>query len=59
MNRDPGQDKAAVTRLDLKSVDARLTEMKQADAGRWNKFEARVHAATARLRKRMDKALSA
>lgn len=36
---------------DLRTADAKLTEMKQAGAARWKEFEAGVSAATARLRK--------
>ncbi len=43
--------------LDLKSAEAKLTEMKQATAMRWREFEADVNAATARLRKSTDKAM--
>jgi hypothetical protein len=42
--------------LDVKSAEAKLTEMKQATAVRWKEFEADVNAATARLRKSTDKA---
>lgn len=41
---------------DVKSAEAKLTEMKQASAARWRDFEANVSAATARLRKSIDKA---
>ncbi len=42
---------------DVKSVEAKLAEMKQATAVRWKEFEADVSAATARLRKSTEKAL--
>jgi len=42
---------------DVKSAEARLTEMKQATAVRWKEFEAGVSAATARLRKSIDGAM--
>jgi len=42
--------------LDLKSAEAKLTEMKQATAVRWKEFEVGVSAATARLRKTIDTA---
>lgn len=42
--------------LELKSVETKLAEMKQANAMRWKEFEADVSAATARLRKSVDKA---
>ena len=42
--------------LDVKSAEAKLTEMKQATAVRWKEFEASVSAATARLRKSIDTA---
>lgn len=42
--------------LDVKSAEAKLTEMKKATAVRWKEFEADVNAATARLRKSTDKA---
>lgn len=42
--------------LDVKSAEAKLTEMKQATAVRWKEFEADVNAATARLRKSTEKA---
>lgn len=41
---------------DLKSAEARVTEMKQATAARWKEFEAGVNAATARVRKSTEKA---
>ena len=41
---------------DLKSAEAKLSDMKQASAVRWKEFEADVSAATARLRKSTDKA---
>ena len=41
---------------DVKSVDAKLTEMKQATALHWKDFEAGVSAATARLRKSIETA---
>lgn len=43
--------------MDVKSAEAKLSEMKQATAMRWKEFEADVGAATARLRKSTDKAL--
>jgi sporulation protein YlmC with PRC-barrel domain len=42
--------------LDVKSAEAKLTEMKEASAARWKEFEAGVSAATARLRKSIDTA---
>ena len=39
---------------DVKSAEAKLTEMKQATAVRWKEFEAGVSAATARLRKSIE-----
>jgi sporulation protein YlmC with PRC-barrel domain len=42
---------------DVKSAEAKLSEMKQATAIRWKEFEANVSAATARLRKSTEKAL--
>jgi sporulation protein YlmC with PRC-barrel domain len=42
---------------DVKSAEAKLTEMKQATAVRWKEFEAGVSAATARLRKSIDSAM--
>jgi len=42
--------------LDLKSAEAKLTEMTQATAVRWKEFEVGVSAATARLRKTIDTA---
>lgn len=41
----------ATLQADVKSADAKLTEMKQAGAARWKEFEVGVSAATARLRK--------
>ena len=41
---------------DVKSAEAKLSEMKQATAVRWKEFEAEVNAATARLRKSTEKA---
>ena len=41
---------------DVKSVEAKLSEMKKAGAVRWREFEADVSAATARLRKSIEKA---
>ena len=43
--------------LDVKSAEAKLSEMKQVTAVRWKEFEADVSAATARLRKATEKAL--
>ena len=43
---------------DVKSAEAKLSEMKQANSARWREFEADVSAATARLRKSTEKALS-
>jgi sporulation protein YlmC with PRC-barrel domain len=43
---------------DVKSAEAKLSEMKQAGAVRWKEFEADVSAATARVRKSVDKAMS-
>jgi sporulation protein YlmC with PRC-barrel domain len=40
---------------DMKSAEAKLSEMKQAGAVRWREFEAVVSAATARLRKSIEK----
>jgi len=42
---------------DLKSAEAKLSEMKHATAVRWKEFEADVSAARARLRKSVDKAM--
>ncbi|MEO7335772.1 MAG: PRC-barrel domain-containing protein [Caldimonas sp.] len=41
-------------RVDVKSAETKLAEMKQATAARWKEFEASVSAATARLRKSID-----
>lgn len=41
---------------DLKTAEARLSEMKRATAARWKEFESDVGAATARLRKSIDQA---
>jgi len=46
----------AALRLDLQSTEAKLAEMKQANAVRWREFEGEVSAATARLRKSIEKA---
>ncbi len=46
----------AALRLDLKAVDAKLSDMKKAGAVHWREFEADVSAATARLRKATEKA---
>lgn len=46
----------AALRLDVKSAETKLAEMKQATAARWTEFEASVSAATARLRKSTEKA---
>ena len=46
----------AALRLDLKSAETKLAEMKQATVARWTEFEASVSAATARLRKSTEKA---
>ena len=43
--------------VDLRSAEVKLSEMKQAGAARWRDFEVDVSAATARLRKAVDKAL--
>ena len=42
---------------DVKSAEAKLSEMKQASAVRWKEFEADVSSSTARLRKSVDKAM--
>ena len=42
--------------VDLKSVEAKLSEFNQAAANRWKEFEASVSAATARLRKSTESA---
>ena len=42
--------------LELKSVETKLAEMRQANAMRWKEFEADVSAATARLRKAVERA---
>lgn len=42
--------------LDVKSAEAKLSLMTQATAARWKEFEADVNAATARLRKSVDRA---
>jgi sporulation protein YlmC with PRC-barrel domain len=42
--------------LDVKAAEAKLSEMKKAGAVRWREFEADVSAATARLRKSIEKA---
>jgi PRC-barrel domain len=41
-------------RLDVKSAEGSLAELKQAGADRWKEFEAGVGAATARLRKSIE-----
>jgi len=41
---------------DVKSAEAKLSEMQQATAVRWKEFETDVSAATARLRKSIEKA---
>lgn len=41
---------------DVKSAEARLSEMKHATAARWKQYEVDVSAATARLRKSTEKA---
>ena len=41
---------------DVKSAEAKLSEMKQVTAARWKEFEADVNAATARLRRSTEKA---
>ena len=41
---------------DLKAAESRVADMKQAGAARWREFEADVSAATARLRKSIEKA---
>ena len=43
--------------LDVKSAEAKLSEMKQASVARWKEFEAGVSAATARLRKSIETAV--
>jgi len=40
--------------MDVKSAEAKLSELNQAAANRWKEFEASVNAATARLRKSID-----
>ena len=48
---------SAALQLDLKSAEAKLSEMKKAGAVHWREFEADVSAATARLRKLTEKAI--
>lgn len=43
---------------DLKAAQGKLSELKQASAKRWREFEGAVSAATARLRKAVEMALS-
>lgn len=43
-------------RLDVKSAEGQLSELKQAGEARWQEFEAGVSAATARLRKSVESA---
>jgi sporulation protein YlmC with PRC-barrel domain len=50
--------RSAALRVDVKSAETKLGEMKQASANRWKEFEASVAAATARLRKAVDIATS-
>lgn len=51
-------DKQITTlRLDVKSAEGKLSEMKQASGARWKEFEAGVSAATARLRKSIESAV--
>jgi len=40
--------------MDVKSAEAKLSELNQAAANRWKEFEASVNAATARLRKSIE-----
>ena len=47
---------AAELDLDLKTAEARLTEMRRASATSWKEFESDVSAALARLRKSIEKA---
>jgi sporulation protein YlmC with PRC-barrel domain len=47
----------AALQSDVKSAEAKLSEMKQAPAVRWRVFEIDLSAATARLRKSTEKAL--
>jgi hypothetical protein len=42
--------------VDVKSAEAKLSELNQAATTRWKEFEASVSAATARLRKSIDNA---
>jgi hypothetical protein len=44
----------AALQADLKAAEAKLEEMKKANAARWKEFEADVSAATAKLRKSTD-----
>lgn len=48
---------ATALRSEVKSAEAKLSDMKQAGAVRWREFEADVSAATARLRKATQKAM--
>jgi sporulation protein YlmC with PRC-barrel domain len=48
---------SAALQLDLKSAEAKLSELKKAGAVHWREFEADVSAATARLRKSTEKAI--
>ena len=51
------QQKTALE-ADLKSAEAKMSDMNKAGAKRWKEFEADVSAATARLRKSIDSALA-
>ena len=44
-------------RGDVKSAEAKLTEMKHATVARWKEFESKVSAATARLRRSINTAV--
>jgi hypothetical protein len=46
----PPLSRDSARQVDVKSAEAKLTEMKLAATARWKEFEAGVSAATARLR---------
>ena len=49
--------KVTELQADLKNAEAKLAELKDASANRWHEFEASVNAATARVRKSIERAV--
>ncbi len=51
------EGKVAELQVDVKHAEAKLAELQRASASRWHEFEASVNAATARVRKSIERAV--